>query len=346
MSTAIASPAAGSRNLQIDTLRGLACLLLVAFHVVGFNENLGLRLSDGPLRVINDLLGHLRMPLFTFLSGIVYAWRPSRQPLAFLRGKARRLLLPLLTVGTLFAVIQALVPDTNSSVRDWHMLHLLPVGHYWYLEALFLIFVLVALFESLGLLATRRGFTLVFAAAVLFSLFGSRSPYFGFNGMLYLLPYFLAGLGIQRFGLAEGLDRRAAVVMLGAVLAILLLIGTGLVDNPPRISISALAIGLLGCTALLRLDWQWHWLARIGYYSYGIFLFHVFFSAGTRILLYRLGVEAIAPHFVLGLTAGILGPILLEKVLQEHRLGRTLLLGQAWHTRPAPQQAASGVSVS
>ena len=48
-----------------------------------------------------------------------------------------RLIVPVLTVGTLFAVVQAVVPGTNEKVTQWHLLHLLPVAHYWFLEALF-----------------------------------------------------------------------------------------------------------------------------------------------------------------------------------------------------------------
>lgn len=103
-------------NLPIETLRGLACLLLVLYHVIGADASLGLRVEDGPVRWLNDGLAYLRMPLFTFLSGLVYGLRPfAGNSRAFLVGKVRRLLIPMLFVGTLFAVLQALIPGTNSA---------------------------------------------------------------------------------------------------------------------------------------------------------------------------------------------------------------------------------------
>jgi hypothetical protein len=40
----------------------------------------------------------------------------------------RRLLLPLITVGTIFAIVQAVTPGANSAVDHWWLLHIVPVG--------------------------------------------------------------------------------------------------------------------------------------------------------------------------------------------------------------------------
>ena len=63
-----------TKNLKIDTLRGLASVLLVTYHVIGTGSDSGLRIPDGePVQLFNDSLMYLRMPLFSFLSGFVYA---------------------------------------------------------------------------------------------------------------------------------------------------------------------------------------------------------------------------------------------------------------------------------
>ena len=65
------------RNTNLDTLRGLACVLLTFYHVVGLDPASGLRLPlDSHYRAFNDMLAYIRMPLFTILSGVVYAMRP------------------------------------------------------------------------------------------------------------------------------------------------------------------------------------------------------------------------------------------------------------------------------
>ena len=63
----------------MQTLRGIACLLLVAFHAIGSSSASGLHVADSSVyRHFTNLFVHIRMPLFTFLSGLVYAYRPLR----------------------------------------------------------------------------------------------------------------------------------------------------------------------------------------------------------------------------------------------------------------------------
>src|SRR3569833_1800989 len=64
-------------SLRVETLRGLACMLLVAYHVIGSHTASGLQISKETTKQKNTNQNmHLRMPLFTFLSGFVYAYRP------------------------------------------------------------------------------------------------------------------------------------------------------------------------------------------------------------------------------------------------------------------------------
>ena len=58
---------------NIDELRGFACLLLVSLHVIGHSPKVGMRLEEGSLlRYTADSWLFVRMPLFTFISGLVY----------------------------------------------------------------------------------------------------------------------------------------------------------------------------------------------------------------------------------------------------------------------------------
>src|SRR3569833_839663 len=102
-----------NESLRVQTLRGLACLLLVAFHVIGSHATSGLRVdADSAYRQFANLFMHLRMPLFTFLSGFVYAYRPAALGYAgtFAGKKFRQILLPLLCVSTLYFLLTLVVP--------------------------------------------------------------------------------------------------------------------------------------------------------------------------------------------------------------------------------------------
>lgn len=301
------------RNLRIDTLRGLACLLLVSYHVIGATPSLGLRVNEGILRELNDYLGLVRMPLFTFLSGVVYAYRPfSSGAIGYVKGKVRRLLFPMLTVGTLFAVLQVLTPGTNSAVNNWYLLHIIPVAHFWFIESLFLIFIMLIPLEYYGAFNTPKGWTIVFFISVLLYISSINSNYFSLSGAIYLLPYFLLGMFIQRYKYLHHLSDYKFHILCLCILATIYIVYWE-IDVNYRRDIVIFISGSLYCLFLISTNLSFPLIAQIGVYSYSIYLFHVFFTAGSRIVLTKLGV---------------LGPICAERLLVKNKLIRCAVLGR------------------
>lgn len=316
---------ASHRNLEIDTLRGLACILLVSFHVVGIPDA-GLRLPDThPLVRMNDVLAYIRMPMFSFISGYVYAMRPLRDDATgFLRGKTRRLLLPLLTMGTLFALAQSFIPGTNGTIENWWLLHIEPVGHFWFLQALFIIFVILVGLERSGLLATPARFAMVFAASLVLFAFAHLPHYFAAKGVVYLLPFFLSGLACHRFAIRSNTMRWLAVAL--AIDAMVWLWAGP--SNTAMALLARLTIGLAGAFLLLRSGWQNRWLALVGGYSFVIYLMHVFFTAASRMFFSAWGLSDPYALTILGTIAGVAGPIVAAGVLARFARLEFLLLGQ------------------
>ena len=323
-------------TLPIDTLRGLACLLLVLYHVIGADVSLGLRVEDGPVRWLNDGLAYLRMPLFTFLSGLVYGLRPfAGNSRAFLVGKVRRLLIPMLFVGTLFAVLQALIPGTNSAVGPWYLLHIRPVAHFWFLESLFWVFLVIWLLERWNLIREVKGYLLALTLACALYLTVRGWFMLGIEGAIYLMPYFLFGLAFSRFPLKPYLTSawvRWGLLMLAAVAVI----SMGMpVSNPDRRTVAMLAVGMSLCMLSLSLVRVVPGLAAIGRHSYAIYLFHVFFTAAVRIALNLAHIKLLPIDILLGLAIGLAGPIVLDRIASRFKWPALLLLGKALKTGKA-----------
>jgi fucose 4-O-acetylase-like acetyltransferase len=148
-------------------------VLLVAYHTIGGSVT-GLRLDEDSFwRTFGDGLIYFRMPMFAFLSGVVYAWRPfTGDGTRFLAGKMRRLLLPMLVVGTAFAFFRSTVPGANIPWQNWSTLHIIPDAQYWFSESLFLIFLVVMILESLNF-TTAPAWTL--GGQLLVSVFSLRT---------------------------------------------------------------------------------------------------------------------------------------------------------------------------
>src|SRR5215218_2846640 len=192
---------------------------MVAGHVIGSTGQRGLRVEDDSLwRLFYVGLEDLRMPLFTAISGFVYALRPVRAMSgypALVRGKGRRLLPPLLTVGLLVFGMQLVIPGVNQRPEPtdiWRMV-VYEFAHLWFLQAIFLIFLVVGLLDATGRLDRmgQWGVALAVACTVhVLVLIPDRANLFSANGALRLLPFFLLGVGLHRFG--QVLDRRSCLM--------------------------------------------------------------------------------------------------------------------------------------
>jgi len=323
------NPSSHSRRHQIDTLRGIACILLVAFHVVGVSPATGLEISGGLIRQINDGLACLRLPLFTLLSGYVYAMRPvtAGARWRFLKGKVRRLLVPLIVVAPLFLLSQSVVPGTNRPLAGSAMLLdlLHPQNLYWYLQALFLIFVLIALVEPTGVLQQRRGALIAFALAFALAAVPIDLPWFSFSGALYLLPFFMVGLIASRY-CPGAPDRWRWLGIIGVVIFAAATPALGRHGYPAH-DLPVLAISVAAGVMLWLSRPEWAPIAWLGTHSYAIYLFHVFFTAAMRIALHHCGISTIAVHLPLGVAAGLAGSVAISLLARRHAPTRLLLLG-------------------
>lgn len=329
----------------------MAILLVVMGHVIGDSSTSGLRVADdSPYRYFYESLRLLRMPLFTAISGYVYALRPLSAPgrwPGFFAGKARRLLLPMATVGTLEFVLRAVTPGVNhrANFGDLWRVYVFGYDHFWFLQAVFAVIVVSAALDAHGLLRTRGRWTLALAAAFFAALVLPRVAFFSFGGTLYLAPFFLLGVGLRRFELAS-----QRTILLASTLVLLHGIAhqqwawfSGDLTRLDASSVTGLTASLGGAVLLFAYRRTSRALAWLGSYAFSIYLFHVLGTAPARMLTRRLLGERLAdptPLLLLAsLVAGLVLPIVLEKLLAKNAWSSLLFLGQR-APRPRPSGSA------
>jgi len=341
---------AADKDRGIQSLRGIAVLLMVAGHVIGADPGHGLAIADDSgWRFFYRALEDSRMPLFTVLSGYVYALRPVGAPAGMrrlVRGKVRRLLAPLVVVGTIFFFAQLTLPGVRNrpSLADLPRVYLVGYEYLWFLQAIFLIFVVVGLLDAYGALRTFRSWSLVLAAAfVLFVLVRvpSDAEVFSVNGAIRLLPFFLLGYGALRY--ADQLLQPRFRVLLAAVLVPVYGLRLWTIAAEPEWSpvptrALSLAVGVLTVVTLLAV--RRHLVAPLlvwmGGFSYGIYLLHTFGSSGSRLLIGALGIESVPSRFAVALVAGVTLPILFELTLGRFTVVSWAVLGQRPRRPAAP----------
>lgn len=338
------------RNNYVDTARGIFCILLVLYHVVVFHVPEGLDLdSASAWHLIADAFIYIRMPLFAFISGYVYAGRPvSGGEAKFIFGKMRRLLLPMVVASIAFVLI--LVHAVHGQAWDINDLLIIvsPYWNYWFLEALFMIFIATLVLERLRLLASGFGFIIVWAAAIAAQRWVIVPGIFNFNlnGAVYLFPYFLCGLACVRFRIEGKYFFIAALAVFVSLMLFVVAASLGYFHLPGRISMTSLLLGI-SCAYLLvvQLKWRNEFLMSIGRSSYAIFLYHIFFTSLTWFFAQSLHVREINTLVIMLTTGGIVGPLLAEKIIRRFAIARTLFLGERWTPSRPDKESASVVAV-
>ncbi|CAI8930884.1 acyltransferase [Pseudomonas sp. fls2-241-R2A-110] len=331
------------KSLEIETLRGLACLLLVLYHVIGPLGG-GLKIDLGsPFRVLADSMVYVRMPLFTFISGYIYSIYKIRGNdfSAYCTGKVRRLIVPLFFVGVPFSVLQAVAPGVNKDVGLFQALlsFYVPVNHFWFLQAVFIIFMFVGFLQWRGLLQTMtRLYLLLLFSAVAFLLPPFSIDAFGINGAFYLLPFFVTGMICHEkvAVIKQSLKVIGPVVFVLISIALLYIAAVDRELIVDRRSLVGLLVGCTSCVALLSSDMRSKALIWLGGYSYAIFLFHVLFAASSRFAFGRLGITDESLLVIGGVLCGLLGPVLLSNMFSRFALTSVLFLGERASGKKTP----------
>ncbi|HYX05716.1 MAG TPA: acyltransferase [Bacteroidales bacterium] len=333
------------KDQSIETLRGLAIILMVAGHVIGNTSETGMRVEDDSVfRHMYFSLKFLRMPLFTVISGYVYALRPLDTTMIgkFIKGKARRILLPMIAVGTLQYFVRIIVPGTNKTpdISNIWSIYFFPFDQFWFLQSIFLIFLSITLLEYFKLLRTPLKWFISFIFVCgMFLQMPLFTSFFSFFGYIYLFPFFILGIGLYRFSnflLSNKISFTLLFVFVASIIVQQLAWYNYLTIDLDRYSPLSLTIGISGIILLFKIKRNLRWLAWFGYYAYGIYLFHVFGTAGSRIIISKFGIHHGMLIFSVGLLAGLLFPILLETFIDRSPRLRLIFLGLK------PRQVATG----
>lgn len=331
------------KDNTIESLRGIAILLVVIGHVIGSDGDGGMRVQEDSLLryIFYTVIDPIQMPMFTIMAGWVYTLKPIKEKAIkpFLLKKVYRLLVPMLVVGSLYFIIQHFTPYTNRkwNLEDIWKLLFFPYTTFWYLYSLFLVFVVVAFLDIYKKLETVSGWLVILGISISVLLLRDivipeeSLNYFSYKGAIYLLPSFLLGLGLNRF---EGLlkhnnVKRISLSLLLFCLVIQQLSWFGEIDLVvSKDNIFGLTIGFTFTIILLKLKLKYNWLIWLGGLSYTIYLFHGFGTAAGRIVSLKLN-SNIPIVFTISLLAGIILPIIIHKILDTSKVTRVLFLGKS-----------------
>ena len=328
------------RDGGINTLRGFAILIVVVYHaVVGAPPG-----TSALYREFEVVIRYIPLEIFTAVSGYLYAVRRfERATLGqSLRVKARRLLLPLFTMTTVLLLMRAAVPGANK-VPGWEDVlraYLFRFEHLWYLQSLFLIFVVMAFIDGWEFIRRSRGWLALILGWFAVSLVLPLNQFFGYAGLVQLMPFFLAGYGLRRWPAL--LQARGAMPLAwlcfiaGMVLEQLDYRGVlPLSDSiAEKWGVLNLIAGSAFCFLAVRYRRPIPGFGLVGEFSFSIYIFHTIgMAVANRVAGLTPWEEGVDGLVVLKILLGVILPIALELGIRRSTLLSTLFFGDAWQSR-------------
>ncbi|MEM9499545.1 MAG: acyltransferase [Pseudomonadota bacterium] len=322
------------KNNDIETLRVLATLLLVAYHAIGVPGS-GLQLDyPHPFRLMSDFLSDLRMPLFAFISGYVYALRPVRRGtyFAFSIGKLRRLYIPgVVAALSYWCVARFVLRDAAGGDADLLSVLSLSFLHFWFLQAILIILLVMAAID----VASGRWARVIFVLCAIPMFFLESTlgaPYVNLSAVAYLAPFFVFGVMVQshQASIRQHGKWIGAVALLGLVVAVCLscshYLENGVLPNARR-DLQSILFSFSGIALLWLLLPPVPVLAGFGSMSFAVFLYHVFGTSGGRRLGHLVGLENEYLLFALSFSGGVIVPVVIYQLVVRTTVPRMLVLG-------------------
>jgi fucose 4-O-acetylase-like acetyltransferase len=306
----------------------------VCGHVIGGLRDAGLVTDQGAFSALFYLIYTFHMPMFFLLSGIFVESRLTRSRPEFLRSTLSRIVWPYFLWSIIqLAVINVLGSLANTPVpfdfESYVALIWRPSSQFWYLHILFIFLI------SSCLIVPHFGAKWLFAVSIfVYSLQELYTFAYPLSHMCRFFPFY--ALGVLLGGdlvRARASDTRALLIATCAAGVWLVCASDARGAGYGYWSDGAIPAAIAGTLAWLALAnvpqvAQQPLLRSLGQRSLAIFLLHVLFVAGTRIVLHKLlGIAQPLMIFPLAIVAGVAGPLLVYTLARRLNLERQLGLG-------------------
>jgi len=328
--------------VNIIILRVIAIILVVLGHSLRNMEAPNLHLFfpyyTSEIEVfIKNYIYSFHMPLFFFISGYVFYFINTKKEKNYsisieLKKKFKRLIIPLYATSFLILLPTMFIfGNLNISIlkQSIFMLQMVSNDHLWFLEALFLIFILIIPISSY--VKKQKIFTLIVIVGLTILLYINIPLHVSFLSILFkYLPYFVLGIITQKLNFTS---TKKTYLFIGLFLLIIHFIGFLILNNFYYMDINnkyvVYVLAMLGIYAYYSLATYishleipssiWEKILILDNNSFSIYLFHV---VVLYIILYfnrYFTIENNWFRIISVLIFGILLPIYIQKILSKNK---------------------------
>lgn len=276
----------------------------------------------------NQTIYYFHVPLFFICSGYLY------QKLSVVndvhnwgRNVLKKLLvlgIPYFTFSLTTWVLKTLFSSSvNSEIGGLgNTLFLHPTSPYWYLYALFFLFLITPTFCNKTMAVDGLIVALIFKVL---GIFGADN---GVQVISYILSneiWFIIGMCLSVFEFKKRLRKKNLIipVVLG-MLFLLLSIWVHMIGI--KDGFMSFLLGLLACCSVVIVIEKIYEnrsqsvvFDTLAQYTMPIFLMHTLFAAPLRTVLFKLGIQNAIIHVVLGITISFIGPMIATVIMKKSK---------------------------
>ena len=310
-----------TREKWVDDVKVIACILVVLGHFFQSMTKASILPENDLYEWFETTIYYFHVPLFFICSGYLYQkYSKVNGVSSWCKNVAKKALalgVPYATFTTATWVLKKMfsssVNDQIGGLGDTMLLH--PTAPYWYLYALFFIFLVTPTFSSVK--AAAVGLVVAIVAKSLILTGGGYSVY-AVSTVLSNEIWFVLGMSICVFDV-QLKGRKVQGTICGLLFTIL-----SVVVYKVEITggVIPFAMGLLACVAVIlivagfeeKFGRGMDFLAK---YTMPIFLMHTLFAAPMRSVLLKIGIENAVVHVVLGLGISFAGPIIAAWIMKK-----------------------------
>ena len=311
------------RNALFDYAKGIGILLVVYGHVARGLLNAGLPMDRRLYGLIDSVIYSFHMPLFFFLSGMLFLTSMARQGTRkLIENKFKVIFYPYIVWSLIQGSLELMFAGyTNSNVTLVEILSLLwrPHAQFWFLYTLFIIYLASAILYRRS--ETYWSLTILAMAVIMYvSRFSPFDIYaldsFGENFVFFALGVSTSSI-LSRSNVIQIRPQLmfslSVVAFVGSQYVFYGPLGLGADSNEPtgRLVLALGGIALVMALSRLLMRFECRWMLFFGRHSMEIYLIHIIAASGIRIVLQKFfGILDVSLHLALGMLFGMGIPLL------------------------------------
>ena len=310
-----------TREKWVDDVKVIACILVVLGHFFQSMTKANILPENNLYGWFNTTIYYFHVPLFFICSGYLYQkYSKVNSVGSWCKNVAKKALalgVPYLTFSTATWLLKTIFADSVNKQADglFSTLVVNPSAPYWYLYALFFVFLVTPTFSSVKAAAVGLVVALVAKGLILT---GGGYGVYAVSTVLSNEIWFVLGMSICVFDVQlKGRKVQGTICGLLFIILSILIYKAGISGG-----LDSFVMGLLACVAVILMvaGFEEKFVRGMDFlakYTMPIFLMHTLFAAPMRSVLLKMGIDNALIHVLLGLGSSFVGPIIVAWIMKK-----------------------------